>query len=104
MKPNTPLSLARRALASAPADDAEEQRVLELFRNRTELKKAYTSLKDELYELQERLKKHEALTARAEQKFEQLGERLAAPQTAYPTMVFYQLRGLWAAGGKMLVA
>ena len=104
MKPNTPLSLARRALASAPADDAEEQRVLELFRNRTELKKAYTSLKDELYELQERLKKHEALTARAEQQFEQLGQRLAVPQTAYPTMVFYQLRGLWAAGGKLLGA
>ena len=104
MKPITPLTLARRALASSPADDAEEQRVLELFRNRTELKKAYTSLKDELYELQERLKKQEALTARAEQQFEQLGQRLAVPQTAYPAIVFYQLRGLWAAGGKLLGA
>ncbi len=46
------------------APPAEEDRVLTLFRNRAELKKAYGGLEDEIYRLKERIKQQEGATQR----------------------------------------
>jgi hypothetical protein len=103
MKALNPLELAKQALL--PSQDAdEEQRVLQLFRNRAELKKAYTELQDEIHRLKDRLKQQEGATARMRELLEQLEQRLGSEETAYPAVVFYQLRALWAQGSDLLRA
>lgn len=94
--------LARLGLGREPVQDAEELRVVQLFRNRAELKKAYASLQDEIHRLQDRLKQQEGATARVQEMLEALELRLAAPDSAWPALVFYQLRGLWALGRDLL--
>lgn len=81
----------------------EEGRVIELFRNRAELKKAYGSLQDEIHRLKDRLKQQEGATARVQEMLETLEARLATPDTGYPSLAFYHLRGLWEAG-RLLIA
>ncbi len=102
MKIPNPLDLAKVALAPTAPDD--QQRVVELFRNRAELKKAYVELQDEIHRLKDRLKQQEGATARVRELLEQLEARLCAPEAAYPTLVFYQLRSLWSRGGSLLKA
>jgi hypothetical protein len=87
-----------------PADkrEAEDERVLHLFRNRAELKKAYSGVQDELQRLRDRIKQQEGATARVQEMLQGLESRLSAPETAYPTLVFYQLRELWALGRTVL--
>src|SRR5690606_29117726 len=82
--------------------EAEELRVVQLFRNRAELKKAYGSLQDEIHRLQDRLKQQEGATARVQEMLEALELRPAAPDTAWPAPVFHQLRGLWSLGRDLL--
>jgi len=74
---------------------AEDERVMRLFRNRAELKKSYNQLCDQVQQLQDRLKQQEGVTARAQEHLQALQARLALADTAYPTVVFYQLRDLW---------
>ena len=104
MKVINPIVLARQALVPSAVEREEEQRVLQLFRNRAELKKAYTELQDEIHRLKDRLKQQEGATARVQEQLGDLETRLVAPQTAYPTMVFYQLRSLWTTGAELLRA
>ncbi|HQX79077.1 MAG TPA: hypothetical protein PLC64_10185 [Steroidobacteraceae bacterium] len=85
-----------------PEKEAEEQRVVQLFRNRAELKKAYASLQDEIHRLQDRLKQQEGATARVQEMLEALEARLALPESAYPALVFYHLRSLWAVGRELI--
>lgn len=80
----------------------EEGRVIELFRNRAELKKAYASLQDEIHRLKDKLKQQEGATARVQEMLETLEARLAAPDTGYPALAFYHLRGLWEAGRALI--
>ncbi len=68
---------------------------MHLFRNRAELKKSYNQLHGELLQLRDRLKQQEGVTAQARESLQALEQRLAQPETAYPTLVFYQLRDLW---------
>jgi hypothetical protein len=88
-----------------PADkrEAEDERVLHLFRNRAELKKAYSGVQDELQRLRDRIKQQEGATARVQEMLQGLESRLSAPETAYPALVFYQLRELWALGRTVLM-
>ena len=72
-----------------------EERVLDLFRNRVELKKAYSTLQSELQNCKDRLKQQEGTLARAQEAMEALETRLARPETGAPTLVYYQLRELW---------
>ncbi|MCP5359863.1 MAG: hypothetical protein H7A14_03970 [Sinobacteraceae bacterium] len=103
MKVINPISLARQALSSSSAAEREEeQRVLQLFRNRAELKKAYTELQDEIHRLKDRLKQQEGATARVQELLGDLESRLGLSETAYPVLVFYQLRRLWNTGTEML--
>ena len=82
-----------------PEDD---HRVLTLFRNRAELKKAYGELQEELYRLKDRIKQQEGATARVQEMLGALESRLGLTETAYPALVFYQLRALWQRGREIL--
>ncbi|MDB6088218.1 MAG: hypothetical protein JWN85_1002 [Gammaproteobacteria bacterium] len=76
----------------------EDGRVLALFRNRAELKKAYGELQEEIYRLKDRIKQQEGATQRVQEMLNALEMRLGIPESAYPSVVFYQLRRLWQTG------
>jgi hypothetical protein len=76
----------------------EDTRVLHLFRNRAELKKALGDSQDEAHRLKDRVKLQEAATARVREQLEQLETRLALPMTGLHALLHYQLRDLWSVG------
>jgi hypothetical protein len=76
----------------------EDHRVLALFRNRAELKKAYGDLQEEIYRLQDLVKQQEGASQRSLEMLNTLEGRLGVAESAYPALVFYQLRRLWQAG------
>jgi hypothetical protein len=80
----------------------EDHRVLALFRNRAELKKAYGGVQEEVFRLKDLLKQQEAATQRAQEMLTTLEGRLGAAETAYPALVFYQLRHLWQTGRELI--
>jgi hypothetical protein len=80
----------------------DEERVVALFRNRAELKKAYSELQDEVYRLKDRIKQQEGATARVQEILGSLESRLGFVETAYPALVFYQLRALWQCGRELI--
>jgi hypothetical protein len=80
----------------------EDHRVLALFRNRAELKKAYGGLQEESFRLKDLIKQQEAATQRVQDMLSTLEGRLGASATAYPALVFYQLRRLWQAGRELI--
>jgi predicted RecB family endonuclease len=80
----------------------EDGRVLALFRNRAELKKAYGELQEEIYRLKDRIKQQEGATQRVQEMLNALELRLGIPDSAYPALVFYQLRKLWQAGREII--
>jgi chromosome segregation ATPase len=82
--------------------DGEDTRVLALFRNRAELKKAYGELQDEIYRLKDRIKQQEGATQRVQEMLSSLEQRLGAQESGYPALVFYQLRGLWQLGRELI--
>src|SRR5579884_2002130 len=84
----------------APAE--EDGRVLALFRNRAELKEAYGELQEETYRLKDRIKQQEGATQRVQEMLGALETRLGSPETAYPALVFYQLRRLWQSGRELI--
>jgi hypothetical protein len=79
-----------------------EHRVIELFRNRAELKKAYGGLQDETYRLKDLVKQQEAATQRVQDMLNELEGRLGSNETAYATLAFYQLRRLWQSGRELI--
>lgn len=89
-------------MLGTPEPKPDDERVLELFRNRSELKKAYSELQDEIHALKDRLKQQEGVTARVQEMLQDLEEKLQAPETAYPALVFYSLKRLWNAGNSLL--
>ena len=82
-----------------PGDDT---RVLALFRNRAELKKAYGEREDEIYRLKDRVKQQEGATARVQEMLSALEQRLGTQDSGYPALVFYQLRALWQLGRELI--
>lgn len=80
----------------------EDHRVLALFRNRAELKKAYGELQEEIYRLKDRIKQQEGATQRVQEMLSALETRLGVSETAFPALVFYQLRKLWQTGHELL--
>ena len=79
-----------------------EDRVLTLFRNRAELKKAYGEREDEIYRLKDRIKQQEGATQRVQEMLNALETRLGMSDTGYPALVFYQLRRLWQSGRELI--
>lgn len=84
------------------AQPEEDHRVVALFRNRAELKKAYGDLQDETFRLKDLIKQQEGATQRVQEMLDTLEGRLASAETAYPALVFYQLRHLWQAGRELV--
>ena len=82
--------------------DADDGRVLHLFRNRAELKKSFSGVVEEVQRLKDRVKQQEGATARVQELLQELEARLASADTGYPALVFYQLRDLWALGRTLL--
>jgi hypothetical protein len=80
----------------------EDRRVLALFRNRAELKKAYGELQEEIYRLKDRIKQQEGATQRVQEMLSALETRLGVTETAFPALVFYQLRRLWQSGRELI--
>jgi hypothetical protein len=80
----------------------EDTRVLALFRNRAELKKAYGELQDEIYRLKDRIKQQEGATQRVQEMLAALESRLGTQESGYPALVFYQLRALWQFGRELI--
>jgi len=82
----------------------EDHRVLALFRNRAELKKAYGDLQEETFRLKDLVKQQEGATQRVQEMLNTLEGRLGMAETAYPALVFYQLRRLWQTGRELVAA
>jgi hypothetical protein len=80
----------------------EDHRVLALFRNRAELKKAYGGLQEETFRLKDLVKQQEGATQRVQEMLNTLEGRLGSAATAYPALVFYQLRRLWQSGRELI--
>ena len=93
------LKLSLRPETSSPDED---HRVLELFRNRAELKKAYGGLQDETFRLKDLIKQQEGATQRVQEMLNTLEGRLSSTETAYAALVFYQLRRLWQSGRELI--
>jgi hypothetical protein len=87
--------------SDAPVED-DHDRVMALFRNRAELKKAYGELQDEIYRLKDRIKQQEGATLRVQEMLSTLEQRLGAQESGYPALVFYQLRGFWQLGRELV--
>jgi hypothetical protein len=101
MKAIRQLGFLKRA-AAPDADDPEDHRVLALFRNRAELKKAYAALQDEIYRLKDRIKQQEGATLRTQEMLGVLEQRLGLADSGFPALVFYQLRRLWQLGRELI--
>lgn len=72
----------------------ENEKLVELFRNRAELKKEFAALSKERYRLQQLVKEQQGATARIEQRLEHLESLLVDPEWVNTVVVFYQLRSL----------
>lgn len=79
-------------IANEHSDDNEK--LVELFRNRAELKKEFAALRDEKLRLQKLVKEHQGATARVLQRLEHLESLLVDPDWVQTVGVFYQLRSL----------
>ncbi len=74
-----------------------DDRLVQLFRNRAQLKKAHQELQGEFHSLEEKLKNAEASTRRAEERLEAIERLMAKPEAGYNGLVYFQLRSLWRA-------
>jgi hypothetical protein len=102
MKSFTQLGFLKLPFRKEETVPGEDTRVMALFKNRAELKKAYGELEDEIYRLKDRIKQQEGATARVQEMLSTLEQRLGAQESGYPALVFYQLRGLWQLGRELI--
>src|SRR5215469_7354230 len=102
MKALRQLGFLKLSLRPESSAEVEDHRVLELFRNRAELKKAYGDLQEEIYRLQDLVKQQEGATQRAHDMLSTLEGKLGLNESAYPALVFYQLRHMWQSGRELV--
>src|SRR4051812_35394941 len=102
MKSLAPPGFLQLPLRKEEKEPGEDTRVMVLFKNRAELKKAYGELEDEIYRLKDRIKQQEGATARVQEMLSTLEQRLGTQESGYPALVFYQLRGLWQFGRELI--
>ncbi len=74
--------------------DEENDKLVELFKNRAELKKEFAALDKERYRLQQLIKEREGATVRVTQRLAHLESLLVDPEWVHTVVVFYQLRSL----------
>ena len=81
---------------SEPRDrDIGEKHLIKLYRNRAELKKEFKRLRDERYTLEQQLEKKDQELGKSRGELVSFEALLAEPATAFNTVVFFQLRGIW---------
>jgi hypothetical protein len=91
-----------RQLLPGARQPAEDERLLQLFWNRAELKKELTRLQDERLKLLEQIRNQETATARAKEHVQVLEEYLGNPEIAVHALVYFQLRAVWRTAGARL--
>jgi hypothetical protein len=96
------LSNIRQLLPGARAPEQDE-RLLQLYWNRAELKKELTRLQDERHKLFEQIRNHESAADRAREQLEVLEEYLGNPEIAVHALVYFQLRALWRTASSKLL-
>ncbi|MBT8081737.1 MAG: hypothetical protein KJO56_04855 [Gammaproteobacteria bacterium] len=74
--------------------EQENDKLVDLFRNRVELKKEFAALREEKYRLQDRIKEHCGSIERVEHKLKHLEALLLDPEWVHNVVVFYQMRRL----------
>jgi len=77
-------------------DNDKNDKLVDLFRNRSELKKEFAAMRDEKYKLQDRIKQHQGETARVQQQMDHLENLLSDLEWVHNVVAFYQLRRLAA--------
>jgi len=82
--------------AAAGKPEAAEERLLDLFSNRTELKREFNRLRQERDRLRKRLEQQDGRILRMQQRLDQLEGLLSDPLQAANVALHYQLRSLWA--------
>lgn len=80
--------------SDAKPDEAESEKLLQLYWNRAELKKEFAELRNEQFRLKDRVKHHEGVAARFQQKLDHLEQLLLDPEWVYNVIVYYQLKRL----------
>lgn len=95
------LSTLRQVLSGERTPE-EDERLLQLYWNRAELKKELTRLQKEQHRLLEQIKCLEVAAERSQEQLEVLEKYLGSPESAAHALVYFQLRALWrAASGKL---
>jgi hypothetical protein len=84
------------------AHPPEEERLLQLYWNRVELKKEFSRLQEDNYSLLQQSKKQEAAHKLTQDRLQQLEEFLGNPDNGAKVLVYYQLRALWSLAVKRL--
>ncbi len=90
----TSITTIFRADAEEPSQGSEK--LHDLYWNRAELKKEFAALRNEKFELLERIKQHQGATARVQQKMNHLESLLLDREWVHNVVAFYQLRRLHA--------
>jgi hypothetical protein len=85
-------SLRQRLGASRQAED---ERLLQLYWNRAELKKELTRLQAERDQLLEQIQKQEGAAVKLREQMDQLEQHLGDPDVAVHALVYFQLTNLW---------
>jgi predicted nucleic acid-binding Zn-ribbon protein len=91
-----------RQLLPGARQPEQDERLLQLFWNRAELKKELTRLQDERLKLLEQIRNQETATARAKEHVQVLEEYLGNPEIAVHALVYFQLRAVWRTAGARL--
>ena len=76
--------------------EQDTDKLVDLFRNRAELKKEFAALRNEKYSLEDRIKEHRGAIERVQQKLNHLEALLLDPEWVHNVVTFYQLRRLAA--------
>jgi predicted nuclease with TOPRIM domain len=77
-----------------PEAPQDTDKLVDLFRNRSELKKEFAALRNEKYQLQDRIKERQGAVERVQQKLGHLEALLLDPEWVHNVVAFYQLRRL----------
>lgn len=86
---------SRTAIFGTEAEQEDKQdKLVELFRKRAELKKDFAELRKEKHRLEQRVREQQGATARIVQKLDHLENLLIDPEWAHTVVVFYQLRAI----------
>jgi hypothetical protein len=83
-------------------DEPTSEQLLKLYWNRAGVKRELRALRQERFELLDKLKEQEGAIVRSQEQLEGLERLLTNPLAAANAMVYFQLRHLWRIGAQRL--